>query len=66
MWIPVKPDASILWLQEVLRGEDRDLLCLAGLLHGDAVLRGADGRHLLHLRSAQLRRQRVQVSYSCS
>lgn len=51
-------------LQEVLRGKDRDLLRVAGLLHGDAVLRGRHGSYMLHLWSAQLRRQHIQVSYS--
>lgn len=51
----------LFWGQEVLRGEDRDLLCLAGLLHGDAVLCCCHGPYMFHLWSSQLRRQRIEV-----
>lgn len=45
---------NILWLQEVLRGEDRHLLRLAGILHGDAVLCSPHGCHMFRLWAAQL------------
>lgn len=53
---------NILWLQEVLRGEDRHLLRLAGILHWDAVLCSPHGCHMFHLWTAQLWRKRVKVS----
>lgn len=49
-------------LQEVLRRKDRDLLCLVGFLHRDALFGSCCGPHMFHLWSAQLWWQHNKVS----
>lgn len=50
--------------QEVLRGEDRCLFCMAGFLHWDAVLCCNSRDNLFHLWVPHLRWQRVEVSFT--
>ncbi len=61
--LSIKFTENVFFQQEVLRGEDRSLFCVARLLHWDAAVCCDSGNDLFYLRIPHLRWQPVEVIF---